>query len=289
MKIRAPAKINLSLRVVGKRADGYHLLDTIMLPVSLYDDIFIHKERRLGKKTRRPKDRLTVTCDDPSVPQGRKNLAYKAAALLLKEGRIDEAVRIRIHKRIPIGAGLGGGSTDAAATLIGLNRLFRLGYTLPQLEKTAGTLGADVPFFIQGVPARARGIGERLTRLRGMPRFWCVIVYPNFPISTAWVYRNLQAKLTKAIVNTSINPSLGSAANLQKLLVNDLEAVAMGRYPRIRLLKEELARQGAVGTLMSGSGSSVFGVFPSKRRAERAFRRLRKEREVEVFLVHALS
>lgn len=230
-----------------------------------------------------------MTCDDPSVPQGRKNLAHQAAALLLKEKGIDEAVQIRIHKRIPIGAGLGGGSTDAAATLIGLNQLFRLGYTLKQLETFAATLGADVPFFIRGVPARARGIGERLTPLRGMPRLWCVIVYPNCPISTAWVYRNLQAKLTKAIVNTSINPSLGSAANLQKLLVNDLEAVAMGRYPRIRLLKEELARQGAVGTLMSGSGSSVFGVFPSKRRAERAFRRLRKEREVQVFLVHALS
>jgi 4-diphosphocytidyl-2-C-methyl-D-erythritol kinase len=146
-----------------------------------------------------------------------------------------------------------------------------------------------VPFFVRGVPARARGIGERLTPLRAVPRFWIVILYPNFPVSTAWVYRNLPVKLTKAIVNTSINFSLESSANLRKLLVNDLETVTMGRYPRIGLLKEELARQGAVGTLMSGSGSSVFGVFQSRRSAERAFRRLRKKREVQAFLVRVLN
>ena len=146
-----------------------------------------------------------------------------------------------------------------------------------------------MPFFVKGIPARARGIGERLTPLRGVPRLWLIILYPNFPVSTAWVYRNLPPKLTKAIVNTSINFSLESPANLRKLLVNDLETVTMGRYPRIGLLKEELARQGAVGTLMSGSGSSVFGVFPSKRSAERAFRRLRKEREVQALLVRVLN
>ena len=284
MRIRAPAKINLSLHVVGKRADGYHLVDTLIFPVSLYDDILIHKGSKAG-----PKNRLTVTCDSRAVPQGRKNLAYKAAALLLKENAIDEPVRIHIHKRIPVGAGLGGGSSDAAATLIGLNRLFRFGYTIKQLEKIAAALGADVPFFIQGVPARARGIGERLSPLRGTPRLWCVIVYPKFSISTAWVYRNLCVKLTKAIVNTSINFSLESFSNLQRLLVNDLERVVMGRYPRVGLLKQELSRQGAVGALMSGSGSSVFGIFQSKRRAGRAFRRLQKEREVQAFLVHVLN
>jgi len=286
VKIRAPAKINLRLRVVGRRADGYHLLDTIMLPVSLYDEIFINKGRKIVKKTAL-KDRLTVTCDDPLIPQGRQNLVYKAASLILNENGINESVWIRIHKRIPVGAGLGGGSTDAAATLVGLNRLFRLGYTLKRLEKMSAALGTDVPFFVKGVPARGRGIGDRLTPLRGVPRLWLIILYPNFPVLTAGVYRNL--KLTKAVVNTSINCSLGSPANLRKLLVNDLETVTMGRYPRIGLLKEELARQGAVGTLMSGSGSSVFGVFQSRRSAERAFRRLRKKREVQAFLVRVLN
>jgi len=181
---------------------------------------------------------------------------------------------------------LQGISIDA---LIGLNRLFKLHLTETRLEKLALSLGADVPFFIRGRPARARGIGERLRPLCGLANLWLVIIYPGFPVSTAWAYQNLRIKLTKPIVNTSINFSLENPANLRKLLVNDLETVTMGRYPRIGLLKEELARQGAVGTLMSGSGSSVFGVFPSKRSAERAFRRLRKEREVKVFLVRVLN
>jgi 4-diphosphocytidyl-2-C-methyl-D-erythritol kinase len=288
VKIRAPAKINLRLRVMGKRADGYHLLDTILLPVSLYDEIDISKVRQVGGKTV-PKNRLTVSCNDPLVPTGRKNLAYKAALLILSDAKINARVHIRIHKRIPVGAGLGGGSADAAATLVGLNRLLRLGYTSKRLEKISLALGADVPFFVKAVPARARGIGERLSPLRGVPRLWLIILYPNFPVSTAWVYRNLSSKLTKAIGNTSINLSPGSPANLKKLLVNDLETVTMGRYPRIGLLKEELARQGAVGTLMSGSGSSVFGIFPSRRGAQRAWRQLRKDKGVQAFLVRVLS
>jgi 4-diphosphocytidyl-2-C-methyl-D-erythritol kinase len=273
---------------MGKRADGYHLLDTILLPVSLYDEIDIRKVRQIGAKTA-PKNRLTVSCNDPRVPAGQKNLAYKAALLILRDAKASAQLRIRIHKRIPVGAGLGGGSTDAAATLVGLNRLLRLGYTSKRLEEMSLALGADVPFFVKAVPARARGIGERLSPLRGVPRLWLIILYPNFPVSTAWVYRNLPSKLTKASANTSMNLSSGSSANLNKLLVNDLETVTMSRYPRIGLLKEELARQGAVGTLMSGSGSSVFGIFPSRRSAERAWRRLRKDKGVQAFLVRVLS
>jgi 4-diphosphocytidyl-2-C-methyl-D-erythritol kinase len=287
VKIRAPAKINVSLHVVGVRRDGYHLVDTIMLPVSLYDDLTIHKNR--GGTGRRKQNRLTVTCDDPSVPGGKKNLAYKAAELLLSEAEIDASVDIRIRKRIPVGAGLGGGSTDAAATLLGLNRLFSLGYTSRRLEKLALSLGADVPFFIRGGPARARGIGEQLTGLRGVRRFWLVILYPGFAVSTAWVYKNLRHKSTRCIANTSMAFPLRSLANLRKLLVNDLEAVTLDRYPRIRLLKQRLVDEGAVGALMSGSGSSVFGVFNSRRSAEHAFRRLRNEEELEAFLVRVLS
>jgi len=290
VKIRAPAKINLRLRVVGKRADGYHLIDTIMLPVTLYDDIEIIAGRKIDKKTAL-KDRLTVSCDDPLVPSGKKNLAYRAASHLLsrEKKKIDRHIHIRIHKRIPVGAGLGGGSTDAAATLVGLNRLLRLGYTSKRIEEMALTLGADVPFFVKAVPARARGIGERLSAFREVPRLWLIILYPNFSVSTAWAYRNLSSKLTKAIANTSMNSWPGSPANLSKLLINDLETVTMGRYPRIGILKEELARQGAVGTLMSGSGSSVFGIFPSRRSAQCAWRRLRKQKGVQAFLVRVLS
>jgi 4-diphosphocytidyl-2-C-methyl-D-erythritol kinase len=259
-----------------------------MLPVSLYDEIEIVAGKRIGAKTTL-KARLTVKCDDPSVPPGEKNLAYQAALQLLRRKKIDRPVHIRIRKRIPVGAGLGGGSTDAAATLVGLNRLLRLGYTSKRLEKMSLALGADVPFFVRSIPARARGIGERLSPLRGVPRLWLIILYPKFAVSTAWVYRNLPSKLTKPIANTSMNSWPGNPANLSKLLVNDLETVTMARYPRIGLLKEELARQGAVGSLMSGSGSSVFGIFPSRRSAQCAWRRLRKDKGVQVFLVRVLS
>lgn len=288
MKIRAPAKINLRLKVVGKRADGYHLLDTIMVPVSLYDEIEIHKLRIAPTQEKTADELIKITCDDPAVPAGEENLAYRAAQLMLKNRRGVPAVHIHIRKRIPLGAGLGGASTDAAATLVGLNRLFKLRLSFPKLEKMALSLGADVPFFIRARPARARGIGERLSPLGELPRIWSVIIYPGFPVSTAWVYGNL-AKLTKPIANTSIATSLKSFDQLSSLLENDLESVTLDRYPEIGLLKQKLLREGAPRVLMSGSGSSVFGVFASKQAALTAFERLRKEEGARAFLVHVLS
>ena len=286
MKIRAPAKINLTLRVVGRRADGYHLLDTIMLPISLYDEVQIRRMRSLAQ---REDQSIRVICDDPLVPDGEKNLAYRAAALLLKKANKRDQVEIRIHKNIPVGAGLGGGSTDAAAVLVGLNRLLKLGYSARQLEIIAVTIGADVPFFIQARPARARGIGERLNRLDGVPRWWLVILYPELAVSTAWVYRKTSAKLTKLSLNTSIAALLRNIEKGDKLLINDLETVTLRRYPRIEALKTRLIRAGAVAALMSGSGSAVFGIFGSRREAAIAFRRLRQEEGARAFLARVLS
>ena len=288
MKIRAPAKINLRLRIVGKRADGYHLLDMIMVPVSLYDEIEIRKIRPAGKR-RSGDDLIRLRCGHPKVPQGKDNIVYRAAQLILNSCRYTQPISISIKKRIPVGAGLGGGSTDAAATLVGLNRLFNLHLSITALEKMAVSLGADVPFFIRARPARARGIGERLTPLRDMARFWSVIIYPGFPVSTGWVYRNLGQKLTKPIVNTSIASSLKSIDELARRLDNDLEAVTLERYPKISGLKRKLLQEGAVGSLMSGSGSAVFGIFPSKRAAASAFRRLRKEEGARAYLVHVVN
>ena len=288
MKIRAPAKINLGLRVVGKRADGYHLLDTIMVAVSLYDEIDIRKYRAESKH--QPGDELIkITCDHPEVPPGEENIVYHAARLILKKSRHAEPISIRIKKSIPVGAGLGGGSSDAAATLVGLNRLLKLGLSFATLKTMALSLGADVPFFIQARPARAQGIGERLRPLRDFPRFWSVIVYPGFPVSTAWVYGNLGQKLTKPIVNTSIAPSLKNLDGIARRLENDLERVVLKRYPEIGVLKEKLLHVGALQVLMTGSGSSVFGIFVSKQAAAKAFRRLRKEEGARAFLVHALN
>jgi 4-diphosphocytidyl-2-C-methyl-D-erythritol kinase len=289
VKIRAPAKVNLRLRVVGKRQDGYHLLDTIMVPVSLYDEIEITKitsDRNNAVAT----EHLDVTCDHPLIPAGEKNLVYRAARLLLKEKNIRDSVRIHIDKRIPVGAGLGGGSSDAAAVLWGLSRLLRLGYSTQELEKISLSLGADVPFFIKAVPARARGIGERLSAIKHFPRLWMVILYPGFPVSTAWVYRNLRLKLTKQRLNNSINFSYlsGGPEKIRRLLVNDLETVTVSRYPKIGLLKENLTRAGAVGSLMSGSGSSVFGIFDSRQEAQLAFCRLKEKEGAQAFLVQVL-
>lgn len=282
MRIRAPAKINLRLRVVGKREDGYHLLDTVMVPVGLYDEIEIKRAKK-GKKG------LTVTCNHPLVPSGRENLAYKAAALLIEKKGIGAPVHIRIKKRIPVGAGLGGGSSDAAATLIGLDRLFRLKCPKREMLSLAASLGADVPFFIHGTPARARGSGELLSPLSSFPKLWLVILYPGFPVSTAWVFRHLDLKLTKDIGNTSINSLQGRPERIKRFLINELEGVTFQRYPRVAYLKERLLQEGAAGALMSGSGSSVFGIFSTGQAASKAFRRLRKEKGVRAYLVRSLS
>jgi len=284
--IRAPAKLNLSLRVVGKRKDGYHLLDSVMVPVSLYDEIRIIKKTgaRRGRQSR-----IAVTCDHPGVPSGKKNLVYKAASLLLQGKGVRQPVQIKIFKRIPVGGGLGGGSSDAAATLVGLNRLWGLGHTVKKLRQLGVSLGADVPFFIPPRPSRARGIGDLLTPLKKFPLLWFVILYPGFQVSSARVYRQWRGKLTKTKVNTSITASLTESAKLKTLLVNDLESVALRCYPRLGKLKERLASQGAAGVLMSGSGSSVFGLFNSRRSAAQAFRRLRKEEGSEAFLVRVLN
>ena len=241
----------------------------------------------MGKAGR---ESLKVTCNHPLVPPGEENLVYRAAALLLGRRGIRGRIRIHIRKRIPIGGGLGGGSSDAAATLKGLNRLFRLGCSRRELLSLAASLGADVPFFIYGCPARATGIGERLRPLASFPRLWVIVLYPGFPVSTGWVYRRWRAgKLTKTIENTRINFSVREPEKLKRLLVNDLEKVAMRRCPGIALLKKRLMEEGAAGALMSGSGSSVFGIFSSEQAAREAFRRLRKEDGVRAYLVRSLN
>jgi 4-diphosphocytidyl-2-C-methyl-D-erythritol kinase len=289
VKIRAPAKINLNLRVVGRRRDGYHLIDTIMLPVSLYDELEIRKIRSPVDNKKTKDGMIEVSCDHPLVPGGEKNIVYRAARLIMQQTDKQQQVQIHIRKRIPVGAGLGGGSADAAATLIGLNRLLTVRLSAAKLEKLALSLGADVPFFIRARPARARGIGERLYPLHGIPSFWLVIVYPGFPVSTAWAFKKLPPTLTKPPVNTSIPTSLKRFDRLAKLLVNDLESVTLKRYPKIQLLKDRLLHQGAAGSLMSGSGSSVFGIFSSRREARKALRRLLQEEGCQAFLVHVLS
>lgn len=256
-----------------------------MVPVSLYDEIEILKPKH-GKPGQR---RIKVTCNHPLVPSGKGNLVYQAASRLLREKGIKVPVQIHIQKKIPVGAGLGGGSSDAAAVLLALNRFLALKCKRKEILSLAASLGADVPFFIYGRPARARGIGEQIKPVFCMPRLWLVILYPGFAVSTRWVFQNFSFKLTKGIENTSIAFSWRGLKELSRFLVNDLETVAIRRYPRIGYLKQRLLEEGAAGALMSGSGSSVFGIFSTGQKARSALSHLRKEEGVEAFLVHTLN
>lgn len=257
--LQAPAKINFRLDVLRKRTDGYHDLRMLMQRISLYDDIELTLTASPG---------ITVLVNSDAVPAGPDNIAWRAAAALLQQSGSTAGVRIRIDKRIPVAAGLGGGSSNAATTLIGLNRLLALGYSDAELMNIGLQLGADVPFFIFGQPAIAEGIGEKLTAVAGLPQLPLVIVNPGIPVATAWVYQNL--RLTTEKVAAKIPLLYESAADLCGILSNDLEAVTISRFPVIREIKEQLIAAGAIGALMSGSGASVFAVFTDETTAKSA-------------------
>lgn len=284
MQVFAPSKINLYLRIVGKRDDGYHLLDTLMVPTTLGDDV----EVRWTSASDSP---ITVTTEGVEVPAGAENLVYRAAQLFFAEVECPgvQSLQIRLVKRIPVGAGLGGGSSDAAATLVGLNTLTGAGLSEQALARLALRLGADVPFFVAGGAARARGIGERLSSVGPLPKLWLVLLYPNFEVSTGWVYRNFQFKLTKSSSNNNLLENLGTPDEIAQVLFNDLETVTIGRYPGIARLKERLREAGALGSLMSGSGSSVFGIFATQDAAREAFALLGGEQDTQAYLVNSLT
>ena len=268
MRILAPAKINVFLRITGRRADGYHLLDSLMVPISLCDEIKL-EAWNVERGTRNDKEAITVTCDDPALPTDETNLVYKAAALLCKEASVRAQITIDLRKRIPVGAGLGGGSSDAAAVLRGLNTLLSLGFDEPRLCTLAARLGADVPFFISCRPARVQGIGEILTPIAFLLTKWFVIVVPSFGVLTPWAYRQFDELPPQADVGGNIELTDGRWP-AAKLLVNDLERAVIPTYPLIGELKGRLLQLGAEGALMSGSGSAVFGMFRDRTGAEQA-------------------
>ena len=282
LNILCPAKANLFLKVMEKRGDGYHELRSLMQPVELFDDVILTVSKGDG---------ITLECDVDSVPSGTENLAWKAAALFLKETGIKRAVSIILKKRIPSGGGLGGGSSDAAGGLTGLNAILRAGLDEERLKAMASGLGSDVPFFILRGPAFVYGRGEILERVT-LPRLYYVLVNPGLHISTAWAYGNLD--LTKKTKDNILIVSKGLAGSKEKiagLLENDLEGAVMGEYPVIAVLKSLLKKAGAKGALMSGSGSTVFGLFFEEREATEAITRLKGKLPAgcEVFLAAGLK
>lgn len=275
VSLEAFAKVNRSLRVLGTRADGYHELDTLFQTIDLSDRL-----------TFEPADELSFSCDDGRLPTDDSNLVVKSARLLAREAGRSAAARIRLEKRIPFGAGLGGGSADAAAALVGLSTLWGLSLRPEELAPLAARVGSDVPFFLVGGTARGTGRGERIEPLPDAPAAALLLLLPPFPLATPEVFRALGAP--------SLTPS-EAASNLRAPVSgelwggNDLEEAAESLEPRLRGLREALSKVGAMSARLSGSGSTVFGVFADLSAADAAASRLDLPAEVGRRVVPTLS
>jgi len=257
--LESPCKVNLILNILGRRPDGFHELETIMQPVPWHDRL--HFEPAASG--------VSLTCDDPALPVDDTNLVVRAARAFLERAHLNAGARIHLEKRIPLAAGLGGGSGDAATTLLGLNRLFREPLALSELDQLASTLGSDVPFFLYNRPALATGRGERVTPLEPFSALrgcWLFLAHPGFGVATAWAYREL-AQHPDALHGTAGRAAellrhlqAGDLHSASARLYNALEAPVLRKYPILALYQEYLRRAGAAGTLMSGSGSTTFAI-----------------------------
>lgn len=264
---QSPCKVNLLLNILGKRADGFHELETVMQPVALHDELEF--SRAAGG--------IQLTCSEPSLPVDSSNLIHRAAVAFLEAAKIGEGVAIHVEKRIPLAAGLGGGSGNAAHTLLGLNELFGHPLISERLQDLATALGSDVPFFLQSKPALATGRGDKITPLASFPALrgvFLLLIHPGFGISTAWAYQQLaeysealkgRPGRAKKLIGLLQDPDLPAAGTE---LYNSLEAPALTKYPLLALFQEFLKANGAAAALMSGSGSTTFALIKGGAAAE---------------------
>lgn len=280
IEILAPAKLNLLLKITGKRVDGYHELVSILVPVALYDKLKISKAE---------KGLEVYWSGRELLPKGQNNLINRAAVSFFEKTGIRKGAKITVIKKIPVASGLGGGSSDAAAALKGLNQLWGAPLSKGDLERLALPLGADVPFFLLQRPAIARGIGEILQPIKHFPSFWYVVVSPDLMVSTAWAYKMSKFKLTKKENLNRIKNSENVSFNIPDILSNDLERVTLGKYPFLYSIKTSLIESGALGALMTGSGPSIFGLFDSEKKAHEAGKILESYNKGDVFVVKGLS
>lgn len=268
LKLKAMAKINLGLDVLRKREDGYHDLRMIMQNIYLYDQIELKKSG--GTE-------ITVSTNLSYLPVNEDNLVYKAAKLLKDEFRIRDGLQICLRKYIPVAAGLAGGSSDAAAVLVGMNRMFELGLSQQELMDRGVKIGADVPYCVMRGTALAEGIGERLTRLPDAPDVHVVLAKPAIHVSTGFVYGNLKADRLPYHPDIDAQAEAirdGDLHRMAKLMGNVLETVTIPAYPVINEIKENMLRAGAAGAMMSGSGPTVFGLFDDEAKARAAYEAL---------------
>ncbi len=268
LKIKAYAKINLSLDVLNKREDNYHNVKMIMQQIGLYDEIYLKKIEQ----------GITIETNCEYLPVDSSNIAYKAAKLMIDRYGLNGGLYIYIKKNIPIAAGLAGGSTDAAAVMKVINAMFELGMSLEELMDLGKEIGADVPFCLLGGAALAEGIGEKLTKIQGLNSGWVVLSKPNIGVSTAEAYENLDVesiderpqteRLIKALQNDNLY-------EISKLLCNVFEKGIYYRHPIVKEIKIKMNQYGALGSVMTGSGPTVFGVFKNYGKAKSAYEKLR--------------
>lgn len=259
-KTKTPAKLNLRLKVIGRRPDGYHELVSLMVPVDICDIL----------EFRMVPEEIELAWEGLPVPVDEHNLVRRAAAAFFDRTSVRGGISVKVTKNIPVAAGMGGGSSDAAATLLSLNHLWSGALSPGALKDLALQLGADVPFFLDPRPSIARGVGEILEPVERWPELWYLIVTPRFQVSTAWVYGNLRLGLTTNEYDR-IKHRLGKESLvISQFLENDLESVTSAKFPILDRIKKTLLDAGAEGALMTGSGPSVFGVFGSRKLAEQA-------------------
>jgi 4-diphosphocytidyl-2-C-methyl-D-erythritol kinase len=258
IKLKSYAKINIALRVLNKRNDGFHNIETIFTSISLHDNITVSKSKD-----------VEVVCSDPTIPSGSENIAYKAVLAIKEEFGIKEGAKVFISKNIPAGAGLAGGSGNAAATVKGCLALWNIKPSAAKLNKILSSLGSDVPYCYFGGTSLGKGRGEILRKLEDFSGFSVLLVNPAIHISTPLAYRLLKRELTvtekKVSLLVSYNRFLTNRLLLCDLLENDFEEVVFDKYPLIGKIKEDLLKLGADGAVMSGSGSTVFGLFRNRK------------------------
>lgn len=257
-----PAKINLYLEIIGKRSDGYHEVLTLMEKIALHDRLSFHFGRKKG---------MILSCSDPVLPCNEKNLVAKAANLFFKHTGIEPDVEIYLEKKIPVGGGLGGGSSDASATLNGLNDFFSNPVSKEGIFRLAGLTGSDCPFFVSDYNACiARGRGDKLEGIERLPEHYILLIRPPAPVNTAWAYANVKLGLTRRTDIFKIRRFREGVDEMSFAIFNDLESAVEPKRPDITLAKTFLLEEGAKGAMMSGSGVCVFGLFSERSAAEKA-------------------
>ncbi|MGE5446536.1 MAG: 4-(cytidine 5'-diphospho)-2-C-methyl-D-erythritol kinase [Ignavibacteriales bacterium] len=276
----SPAKINLTLEVFGKRADGYHEIRSIVQPVNLFDEVKIDIRDGEG---------IEIESTGLQIPRGRENLAWKAAEVFLKESGLNFNVRVSIKKKIPLGAGLGGGSGNAAAVLVGMNRITKK-FSENELIQLAPKIGADVALFINCRSAVIEGIGEKITLVRDFPLFYYVLLNPGFETSTRRIYEFWdEMPEEEGLIRTGMEDTVSLFREGQFPLRNDLEKPAMRLYPEIKALKERLLGMEVEAVSMTGSGSTVFGIFRGEGEAKKIYDYLKDSSTFKVFFAQGIS